>query len=166
MASGITLRDAFHLAGSQELGVNHGHIVTSTLYRQGFMHVNRASLSQQAVPDVWNYDFWMHHYHLYERLSHLAATESKLITATMSADTLCKNMILQATLIALYYAAGMRAPKTDSPIRPPIPNNADGKCLTAAMKVKDIAELISHMDVARVGVILPVFGQRPLTYCR
>lgn len=155
VASGITLRDAFHLAGTQDLGVAHGHIVTSTLYRQGFMHVNRASLSQQAIPDVWNYDFWMHHYHLYERLSLLAATEAKHITTTMSADTLCKNMVLQATLIALYYAAGMRAPKSDSAIRPPIPNNAEDKCLTAAMKVKEIAELITHMDVARMSPFIP-----------
>ncbi|KAF7590332.1 hypothetical protein BBP40_002982 [Aspergillus hancockii] len=155
VASGLTLRDAFDLAGSRDLCVTHGYIVTSALYRQGFMHVNRASLSQHTLPDIWDYDFWMHHYHIYERLSHLAATESKFIASTMSADSLCTNMILQATLIALYYAAGVRTPGTDSATLLPIPNNADSKCLTAAMKIKEIAKLITNMNVSRISPFIP-----------
>ena len=157
--AGLSLQDSDYI---QERGSNsptQGLILSTALLGQSLVHVNKSTKEQKGESSEYN--FWMHQYRLTESLAHLSnalAVDSNHIPFVMDPEILGTSMNIQAAKISLDRAATRGFAGSNVSIFPG-PKLKD-RHMKAAMEIKNVAQQMRHLDLARVSPQKSQLSQR------
>lgn len=145
------LAEAMSPAGASKLSSFGGVVLMACLFGRNLVHLHRPDVDDRDH-DL-NGEFWKRHRNLDNILLNTSLclpSHLKLPAGITNANIVFTNMCIHTSTICLHQAAIFKADKNRLPAS--VSSESKVRCITAANEIASIMRMISHLDLAAVGV--------------
>jgi hypothetical protein len=150
-----TLDEAMNSNGAADIQSLSLIVLTAAMFGRNLLHLHRPG-PHDNDSDI-NGGFWNRHRQLEQillRTSLAMPDHLRLPSGLKNPNAVFANMCIHTSVICLHQAAIFKAGKYGLPTS--VSNESKVRCVTAAAEIASIMRMISHMDLASVG--LPLIG--------